>query len=290
MISPKAWTKAYPTAAPLVILMLAMLSTAVGAAIAKTLVSVLGAAGATTQRLTLGMLMAMLVSQPWRARTGRLRSLIVYGVAMGCMNLCFYAALRRIPLGIAVALEFSGPLAVAMLGSRRRVDFLWVALALLGIVQLLPLQRGGADLDLAGIGYALGAGACWALYIVAGRRAGLQHGAHTVALGLLVAALVIAPAGILQAGTALWSPALLPRALAVALLSSALPYSLEMVALTRLPTKTFGVLMSLEPALAAVCAFTFLGEHLSGGQWAAVVCVMAACGGSAATSRTSLDP
>jgi inner membrane transporter RhtA len=281
MITPKAWAKSYPTAAPLAVLLLAMVSTAVGAAIAKTLLPALGAAGAATQRLTLATVMALVVWRPWRVRTGPLRSLIVYGVAMGCMNLSFYAALKRIPLGIAVALEFSGPLAVAMWASRRRMDFLWIALALVGLGCLLPVDHRAAALDPRGVACALGAGIFWALYIVFGRRAGLQHGGQTAALGMLVAALVIAPVGVLEAGPALLSPALLPRALAVALLSSALPYSLEMFALTRLPTTTFGVLMSLEPALAALCAYGLLGEQLSGRQWAAVLCVMIACGGSA---------
>jgi inner membrane transporter RhtA len=206
------------------------------------------------------------------------------------MNLCFYSALARIPLGIAVALEFSGPLAVAMAASHRAVDFAWVALAALGLVALLPLGLAHEPLSPAGIAFALAAGGCWALYIVFGQKAGSLHGGMTAALGTVIGALVIIPCGLAQAGAALLDPSLLPIACAVALLSSALPYSLEMFALTRLPTRTFGVLMSGEPALGALSGWCFLHEHLSLVQWAAVASIMLATAGSAITSHRAAPP
>jgi inner membrane transporter RhtA len=204
---------------------------------------------------------------------------------MGCMNFCFYSALSRIPLGIAVALEFTGPLAVAIAASHRALDYVWVALAALGLLALLPMGHGAVSG--VGIAFALGAGVCWALYIVFGRKAGDAHGGITTAVGTLIGALVIAPIGVVQAGGSLFNPAVLPAALGVAVLSSALPYSLEMFALTRIPTRTFGVLMSAEPALGALSGLAFLHERLSLIQWAAVVSIMAASAGSAATSGTT---
>jgi inner membrane transporter RhtA len=211
--------------------------------------------------------------------------IVAYGLAMGCMNLFFYLSLRSIPLGIAVALEFAGPLALAMAASRRAVDFLWILMAAIGLLALLPLGLASKPLDAAGVGCGLAAGVCWALYIYFGRQAGAAHGGQTTALGMVVGAIVIVPIGVAQAGAQLFSPAILPAALAVALLSSALPYSLEMLAMPRLPTRTVGVLMSLDPALGALSGLCFLGERLSLIQWAAIASIMVSSAGSAATSR-----
>jgi inner membrane transporter RhtA len=277
---------------PLVALLVAMVSVQIGAALVKGLFPRVGVAGATTLRLALASLMLLAVWRPWRRlpKARETRSLVIYGVAMGVMNLCFYSALARIPLGIAVALEFSGPLAVAMAASRRALDFLWIALAALGLVALLPLGLAHEPLSPAGIAFALAAGACWALYIVFGQKAGSLHGGMTAALGTVIGALVITPFGLAQAGAALLDPRLLPAACGVALLSSALPYSLEMFALTRLPTRTFGVLMSGEPALGALSGWCFLNERLSLLQWAAVASIMLASAGSAVTSRRAPPP
>jgi inner membrane transporter RhtA len=201
------------------------------------------------------------------------------------MNLLFYSSLQTIPLGVAVALEFTGPLGVAIADSHRPVDFAWIALCVLGLLLLLPFGGAQAPLQPLGIVYALGAGFCWAMYIVYGRRAGAEHGGQTTALGMLVGAIVVVPAGIAHVGSALFAPALLPVAAAVALLSSALPYSMEMYAMTRLPPKTFGVLMSLDPALAALFGLWLLGERLTWIQWSAIACVILASAGSAATAR-----
>ncbi len=283
-MTPIARFKASPVGLPVAVLLVAMLSIQSGAALAKGLFAAVGPSGTTALRLFLAAALLLPVWRPWRlALTPRAwRMVALYGLAMGCMNFLFYESLARIPLGIAVALEFTGPLALALATSRRALDFLWVGLAGAGLAALLPVGVAGHGLAPAGVACALGAGACWALYIVFGRRAGASHGGGTAALGLAVAAVVVGPIGAAQAGTALLSPALLPAALGVALLSSALPYSLEMYALTRLPTRTFGVLMSLEPALAALSGLVFLGERLGVLQWSAIGCIVLASAGSAA--------
>jgi inner membrane transporter RhtA len=276
--------KSHSVALPLGALAVAMISVQIGAALVKGLFPVAGVAGATALRLGFASLILAAVWRPWRMRPTRreARSILVYGIAMGCMNFCFYSALSRIPLGIAVALEFTGPLALAIAASHRAVDYLWVVLAALGLLALLPL--GHRSISTVGILFALGAGVCWALYIVFGRKAGAAHGGVTTAMGTAVAAVIVTPIGVMQAGGSLLDPAILPAAFGVAVLSSALPYSLEMFALTRIPTKSFGVLMSAEPALGALSGLVFLHERLSVIQWAAIASIIAASAGSAATS------
>jgi inner membrane transporter RhtA len=220
-----------------------------------------------------------------RLKLHEMRVIVMYGLSLGCMNLFFYLSLRSIPLGIAVALEFAGPLALAMAASRRAIDFLWILMAALGLLALLPLGFGSQPLNTAGVGYGMVAGIFWALYIYFGRKAGAAHGGQTTALGMVIGAIVIVPIGVAEAGAHLLSTAILPAALGVALLSSALPYSLEMLAMPLLPTRTVGVLMSLDPALGALSGLCFLGERLSWIQWAAIASIMAASAGSAATNR-----
>lgn len=273
---------------PIAVLILAMLGFQGGAALAKTLLPIVGALGTTALRLGFATIMLFAVWRPWRSWPTRraLLAIVPYGIALGCMNLLFYSALQTLPLGITVALEFTGPLAVAIADSRRPIDFLWIGLCVAGLVILMPL--GGVHrqaLNPLGIGYALGAGFCWAMYIVYGRRAGAEHGGQTTALGMLVGAILVVPAGFAHVGSALLAPALLPLACAVALLSSALPYSMEMYAMTRVPPRTFGVLMSLDPVLAALFGLWFLSEHLSWVQWVAILSIMVASAGSAATGR-----
>jgi len=275
-------------AAPIALLIAAMFCFQLGAVIAKGLFPAVGAAGTTALRMGLASLILLAVWRPWRMRfrASEMRVIVYYGLALGCMNFFFYLSLSTIPLGIAVALEFAGPLALAMAASRRAIDFLWILLAGLGLLALLPLGFGSQTLDPTGVACALAAGVFWALYIYYGRKAGAAHGGQTTALGMVVGAIVIVPIGAMQAGAQLLSPAILPAALGVALLSSALPYSLEMLAMPRLPTRTVGVLMSLDPALGALSGLCFLGERLSWIQWAAIFSIMAASMGSAATSRT----
>jgi inner membrane transporter RhtA len=276
-------------AVPIAALIVAIVCFQIGAAMAKGLFPAVGAAGAAALRLTLASIMLLAVWRPWRMRLSarEMRVIVIYGLAMGWMNFFFYLSLRSIPLGIAVALEFTGPLGLAMAASRRPIDFLWILMAALGLLALLPLGLGAKPLDVTGVGCALAAGLCWALYIFFGRKAGAAHGGQTTALGMVVGAIAIVPFGAAQSGAQLFSPAILPVGLAVALLSSALPYSLEMLAMPRLPTRTVGVLMSLDPAFGALSGLCFLGERLSWIQWAAIASIMAASAGSAATSRTA---
>jgi inner membrane transporter RhtA len=273
-------------ALPITALLIAMVCFQLGAVLAKSLFPVIGASGAAALRLAIAAVMLIAVWRPWRMRfdAAQARTLLVYGLAMGWMNFFFYFSLRYIPLGIAVALEFTGPLAVALFASRRALDFLWILMAALGLLALLPLGFGAARLPALGIAAGFAAGVCWALYIVFGRKAGAAHGGQTTALGTLIGAIVILPIGLAQNGAQLFSPVILPVALGVAVLSSALPYSLEMFALPRLPTRTFGVLMSLDPALGALSGLCFLGEKLTVIQWAAIGCIVVASGGSAAAA------
>jgi len=266
-----------------------------GAALAKTLFPVVGAPGITALRLSLGTLILCAIFKPWRLRFSRQRllPLIIYGLALGGMNYTFYLALRTVPLGIAVALEFVGPLTLALAGSRRPLDFLWVALALGGLWFLLPLHQSLSGVDPEGALLALLAGACWAVYILSGQRAGAEHGPATVAMGSLVASLIFVPVGFTFADSGVWSLSILPVALLVAILSTAFPYTLEMMALTRLPAKTFGTLMSLEPAMGALSGMLFLGELLTLPQWLGLLAIVIASAGATLTLRPAknkIDP
>jgi len=275
--------------------LLAMVTIQSGASLAKQLFPIVGPEGTTALRLGFAAAVLWLVFRPWRALPqGRdWRSIIVYGLCLGGMNILFYMAIERIPLGIAVALEFTGPLAVALFSSKRKSDLLWVGCAIAGIVLLMPDLSSAQGLDLIGTLMALGAGACWAGYILFGTRTGKQSsGGITVALGMTVAALVLVPVGALSQGLALISWEVLPLGLLVGVLSSALPYSLEMVALRNMPTQAFSVLMSLEPAIAALAGFVILSEYLSALQWGAIGLVIVASIGSSMTPKKAvvLDP
>jgi inner membrane transporter RhtA len=286
-----AAAKIQSIAVPVIAMMVAMVCFQLGAVVAKGMFPVVGAVGTASLRLAIGSVLLFAVWRPWRTRfkPGEARNVLVYGLAMGWMNFFFYLSLRYLPLGVAVAVEFTGPLAVAILASRRVGDFLWILLAVFGLLALLPFGLGSTPLPPAGIACGLGAGACWALYIVYGRKAGATHGGQTVAFGTLIGALIIAPIGIAQNGLHLFSPVILPAAFAVAVLSSALPYSLEMFALPRVPPRTFGVLMSLDPALGALAGLFLLGERLTFIQWLAIASIMTACAGSAFTSASRAD-
>lgn len=276
-----------PSWLPILVILISMISIQSGASLAKSLFPLIGAPGVTALRLALGTLILVVVFKPWRLRFAKEQRLplLFYGLSLGAMNYLFYLSLQRIPLGIAVALEFTGPLAVALFSSRRPVDFIWVILAITGLWFLLPLGQDVAHVDLTGALLALGAGAGWAVYILSGRRAGEEHGPATVAMGSLIAAIVFVPLGAFQATDALWHWSLLPIGLAIAILSTALPYSLEMIALTRLPKRTFGTLMSMEPALAALSGMVFLGEMLTFSQTLALGAIIMASMGSTLTMR-----
>ena len=272
---------------PVAVILIAMLSTQSGASLAKSLFPLVGAPGVTALRIALGTLILVVIFKPWRLRVKKEQRLplLFYGLALGAMNYMFYLSIQTIPLGIAVALEFTGPLAVALFSSRRPVDFIWVVLAVLGLWFLLPLGQSVSEIDLTGAALALGAGACWAVYILTGQRAGEEHGPATVALGSLIAAIIFVPLGMAQATDSIWQWSVMPVGFAVAILSTALPYSLEMIALTRLPTRIFGTLMSMEPALAAISGMVFLGETLTFTQTLALCSIIAASMGSTLTMR-----
>ena len=273
---------------PLLAVLGSVTALGIGTSWAKNaLFPVVGAQGTTAVRVGLSALLMLLLWRPWRWRLSRAdaQAVALYGAALGAMNLMFYLSLQTLPFGLAVAIEFAGPLAVAIWSSRRAVDFVWVALAIAGLALLLPLGLSGSTLDPLGVLYAVGAAVFWALYIVFGKRAGHLHAGQSVSLGLLVAALVVVPVGVAHAGAALLSPSVLLVGVAVAAISSALPISLEMMALKRLPKEAFGIMISMEPAVAALLALALLGERLDTVQWLAIGCIVAASMGSAATAR-----
>jgi inner membrane transporter RhtA len=259
----------------------------IGTSFAKQLFPQVGSLGTTALRVGFSALILLTLWRPWRWPLSRADAMSVlrYGVALGFMNLLFYMSLRTIPFGVAVAIEFSGPLAVAMLYSRRPVDFAWLVLAVVGLGLLLPLGHSVASLDPEGVMYALAAAVCWGTYIVFGKRLSHLHAGHSVALGLSVAALTVVPFGVWHAGSALLDPHILLFGLGVAAISSAVPISLEMMALKRLPQETFGIMTSMEPAVAALLGLLMLDEHLNGLQWLAILCIMLAAAGSSVTAR-----
>lgn len=272
----------------ILILVAAMVSIQTGATLAKRMFVAVGPEGAAALRLAFASLILVAIWRPWRgALNGRqIRAVVAYGLALGAMNLLFYRSLQTLPLGLAVTFEFAGPLCLAAATSRRGLDLAWVALAGAGIFLLLWLGRKGGNIDPKGAAFAFAAGGCWAFYILFGQRAGaVMPAGRASALGMVVAGLLVIPVGALHVGPRLFDPALLPFAIGVAVLSSALPYGLEMVAMQRMPTRTFGVLMSLEPAIAALSGLALLGEQLGPWQWAGLVCVMAASFGAAVTTR-----
>ena len=275
-------------ALPLLAVLGSVTALGLGTSLAKQLFPQVGSLGTTALRVGFSALLMLLIWRPWRWALTRADaiSLLRYGVALGFMNLLFYQSLKTIPFGVAVAIEFSGPLAVACFGSRRRIDFVWIALAIAGLGLLLPLGHDVSTLDPVGVAYALAAAVCWATYIVFGKRVGHLHAGHSVALGLSVAALTVVPFGIAHAGADLLQPGVLALGLVVAAISSAIPISLEMVALKRLTPGAFGVMISLEPAVAALLGLLILDEQLTALQWLAIVLVMGAAVGSAATQTS----
>ena len=264
------------------LVVVAAVSPQVGAALAVTLFDELGPAGAAFLRLAFAAIVLWAI---WRPRlTGDLRLAAAFGVALGLMNWSFYEAIARIPLGVAVTIEFAGPLLVAVLGSRRPLDVVWVALAAVGIVVLV--DPVGGSLDPAGVAFALAAGVCWMAYIYLSKRTGAAFpGGTGLAIAMAVGALIVLPAGVLQADGALVQPDLLGPALVVALASSVLPYSLELEALRRLPESVFGVLMSLDPAIAALVGLVALDQALDVRDVVAIAMVVVASAGAAALSH-----
>ncbi|MET8758994.1 EamA family transporter [Lentzea sp. NPDC004782] len=269
---------------PTALVLLGIVSVQVGAAFAKQLFAVAGAAGTVTLRLVVAAVVLVAIWRPSLRLDRRMLVVVLsYGVVLGAMNLCFYFALERIPLGAAVTIEFLGPLTVAVAGSRRWLDGLWVLLAGTGVVLLTRVQGG---LALPGVLFALAAGACWAAYILLAAKLGSKSSdGKGLALAMVVGSAVALPFGISSAGTAMLDPVVLAAGLAVALMSSVIPYSLELEALRRMPPRVFGILMSMEPAVAALAGLVLLGEQLKPAQWVAVCCVVVASVGSTRSAR-----
>jgi inner membrane transporter RhtA len=266
------------------LVLLGIVSLQVGAAVAKQLFTLAGATGAVSLRLAFAALILLAVWRP-SLRMDRRTLLVIaaYGVVMAGMNLSIYQSFSRIPLGVAVTIEFLGPLTVAVLGSRRKLDVLWAVLAGLGVVLLSHVDGG---LDWVGVGFALLAALLWGCYILVGAKLGDQtSGGSGLALGMAFSAVIAVPIGAVDAGTALLDPLVLIAGFGVALLSSVIPYSLELEALRRIPPRVFGVLMSLEPAVAALAGLVVLGEMLGGVQWLAIGCVVLASVGATRSAR-----
>jgi inner membrane transporter RhtA len=262
------------------LVLVAVSSLQLGAGFATTLFDDLGPAGTAFARQAIAACVLLALFRPRAA--GPLGVAVAFGLTLGAMNVAIYTAMDRIPMGIAVTLEFLGPLGLAVATSRRALDLAWVGLAAAGV--LLLANPGGGGLDALGVACALAAAGLWAVYIVLSARVGrLFPGREGLALAMLPAALLSAPLGIAQAGAALLRPELLASAAVVALASSVIPYSLELEALRRLPARTFGVLMSLEPAVAALVGFVALGQALAAREVVAIALVVAASAGAAAT-------
>ncbi len=268
----------------------AQFSINIGAALGKSLFPMVGPEGVALLRTGIAALILLAWVRPWRGALTRRHApwLLAYGLTLGSMNLLIYWAIERIPIGIAVAIEITGPLAIVLFTSRTPRDGLWLALALAGLALLIPWPGDIAGLDLLGIACALGAAACWALYILFGKRASVAGGKVAVAVGMATACLVTLPFGVAHAGAALLDSRVLGLGAAVALLSSAIPYLLEMKALERLSSRLFGVITSSAPAIAAICGFLVLGETLSGQQWLAVCAMIGASLGCSLTSGPTL--
>ncbi|MFB9990814.1 DMT family transporter [Deinococcus oregonensis] len=272
-------------------LLLSVLSVQGGAAIAKGVFPLVGAVGTTGLRIGISAVILLLVFQPaLRHLTAtQWRAVLPYGVILGAMNLLFYLSLARIPLGLAVTLEFVGPLLLAVSGSRRALDVVWVVLAGIGVAMITPWSGGGTD----GLGMllALLAGGCWAGYVLLGSRvAQVMPSGTAVAVGMVIASLTVAPFVLFSGDLGHLTPGLLLTGAALAVLSSAVPFTLELVALRSLPSRTFSVLLSLEPAVAAICGVVFLHEVLSLSGWIAVTLVVVASAGTALTTRTPPAP
>jgi inner membrane transporter RhtA len=275
-----------PRVPPVALVLGAISSVQFGAALAKTLFDEIGAGGTVFIRVVFAALVLALIWRPRVAGLGRRETLlaVLFGLTLAGMNLAFYSALDRIPLGITVTLEFVGPLGVAVAGSRGALDLLWVGLAAAGI--LLLSDFGSGDLDGVGVALALLAGCLWAAYILLSARVGrVFPGGSGLALAMLVAAVLLCPVGVAEAGADLLVPWILAAGAAVAILSSAIPYSLELEALRRMPPGVFGVLMSLEPAVAALAGLVVLGEDLAARELVAIMLVVAASAGAASGAK-----
>jgi threonine/homoserine efflux transporter RhtA len=276
---------------PPALVLLGIVSLQVGAGLAKDLFDRLPPSAVVLLRLLVSAVVLCIVGR--RALRGALRGAsrrdlavaAAFGLTLALMNFSIYQSMARIPLGIAVTIEFLGPLAVTIAASRRLLDLVWAVLAFGGVVLL---ARGGGDVTLTGVAFALLAGACWAGYIVLSAATGRRFAGSTgLALASVVGTAAILPVGVAAGGTALLNPELLVIGVGVGLLSSVIPYTLELEALRKVPPRVFGILMSLEPAVAALVGVAVLGEILDAREWVAIGCVILACVGA---TRSQPDP
>lgn len=272
--------------APLAAVVAAMASFQAGAALAKQLFPAIGPQGAAALRVTFSALMLLALTRPWRRWPSQPPWLAIFGlgVSIALAITLFYMAIGRLPLAMAITIQFLGPLAIAILGSRRASDLAWAGLAAAGVWLLVGARPAEMVFDPVGIGYALGAAVGWAGYILCGRRASAALGSATAAPALAIAALLVLPFGVAKAGTGLFAPELIPLALLVALVSSAIPFTLELYALPRLPARAFATFTSLEPAFGVLFGALMLSELLTLGQTAGVTLVIAAAAGAAWTA------
>ncbi|OCG58182.1 EamA family transporter [Gilliamella sp. GillExp13] len=270
---------------PVLLIFISMISVQGSASIAKYLFPVLGPEGMTAWRLFFSAIMLILIFKPWRKTLTKqvLKYIFLYGISIGCMNLAFYNAIARIPLGIAVAIELTGPIMVAMCSSRKVLDFIWLGVAIIGLAMLLPIEQASSNLDPKGILFALLAGSGWACYILFGRKASTIYGSASVAIGSVIASCFLFPIGIWQSGSTMFSLELLPMVFLVSLLASAIPYGLDMIALPKLPAQTFSTLMSLSPVFAALSGLIVLHEQLTHYQCLAIIFIITSSIGTVLT-------
>lgn len=281
--------KTYPFSFGVIALIASMISLCLGTSFAKNLFSEIGAQGTTFYRLTFSAILLWIIWRPWRFKFTRayIIPILFYGISLGLLNFLFYMALRTIPLGIAIAIEFCGPLGLALFASRKKIDFLWIALVIVGLLFLIPNEATTASsLDPIGLMYCVAAAIFWAFYIIAGQKMGNIHPGQASTLGITVAALTVMPFAVASFGfEGLWRMELFWMGLVVGILSSALPYSLEMISLRALDRKTFGVLLSLEPAFGAIAGAIVLHEFLTIQQIIAIICIVSASMGCTITAK-----
>ncbi len=272
----------------IILLLVAMISIQSSGSLAKVLFDQFPVLTVSAMRLFLGAIILALIFKIWQINFKQVKwaAILSYGIALAGMNALFYLSIERLPLGIAVSFEFVGPLSVALYSARQKFDFIWIGLAILGLVLLFPFNQATESLDTLGIVLALAAGACWALYIVAGQKPSGVSGNHTVCLGMWVAMLCLMPIALCSGfSSRIFEPAHLSYFIALAVLASALPFSLEMIALRNLTALSFGTLMSVEPAIAALSGLIFLGEQLLWNQWLALATIITASIGCTYTTQ-----
>lgn len=272
----------------LCLLLLAMISVQTSASLAKSLFSLFPVLSVSALRLFLGFSLLAIFFRIWTAnfREIRWKTIVSYGAALAGMNALFYLSLQRLPLGIAVSFEFIGPLSIALFHAKTRFDFIWVILAILGLILMFPFNELHRSLDFVGVALALGAGACWAIYILSGQQSSGVSGQHTVCLGMFIGSCILMPIALAMGmpSQVLNFPYIIYFIL-LAILASALPFSLEMIALRHLSPLSFGTLMSIEPVLAAFSGVIFLSEHLLWTQWLALVMIIMASLGCTYTTH-----